>query len=1130
MGLEFGPLFQGIQCGWRGNRESVSIGRLPEGLHAEENDYLFHPALLDACFQLAVLTDRAFDRGLGSLYLPVEIEQLRLFRPAGRSVLVHARLREKTPRRAIADLDIYDEAGLPVAQVRGLHGQRVAGGAEETLDSLLYAYEWHRASVRDPLSVISQNAPSRSWLIFADRGGVGEQLAERLSATGARCTLVAAGTELARRGEGRYEINPGHREDMVQLLQEVLGSTEGACGGIVHLWSLDAPRAEELSTPAIEAAQEAGLLSVLHLVQAWEQVASSRSDEQSCLFLVTRGAQSVGERLEATALAQSPVLGLGRVIVNEYPALRCRLVDLDPVAADVQPLLDELAITDDEDEIALRGFNRFVHRYVALPEGPARQAGPTEAYQVASLSPGTLDGLTPRAMRRRAPGVGEVEIEVAAAGLNFSDIMKALGIYPGLPSGDAPLGAECSGRITAVGAGVEGLDIGDEVVVVAPQSFGSHVTTRAELVARRPLQLSAEEAATLPIAFLTAAHALEELARLGPGEKVLIHSASGGVGLAAVQLARRAGAEIFATAGTPDKRAFLRDLGIEHVMDSRSQEFAEEVLRQTKGRGVDVVLNSLAGEGLIRSLEMLADYGRFLEIGKRDIYANTRLGLRPFRKNLSFFAIDLDRMIRERPAALGTLLRHLMKEVSEGRLTPLRHRVFPVTEVVAAFRYMQQARHIGKIVLSLRQPPTGIATGDEPVCVPADATYLITGGLGGFGLGVARWLVEHGARHLVLLGRRGLHSPESRQAIADLEQRGARVLVRAADVASEAELSGVLAEIDRTLPPLRGVVHAAMVLEDCLLLNLDRERLQRVLAPKVSGAWNLHTLTAGRPLDFFVLFSSLSSVFGHAGQANYAAANAFLDSLAHYRRARGLPALTVNWGYLGNVGYLAERQHLGERLERQGVQSFTVEEALTLLGRLLQRQAIQASVMRIDWTRWRGLGVTGRTSPRFAHLLQAMEDATDQIANGVPTLETVRAADPGERRGLLHALLRDKIARVLGTAPTRLDTERSLLSLGLDSLMAVELRNWVEGELRLSLPIRELLRSPSLSHLADMLLGQLSSDAPQGGQTLLSPPESGRTGVPVSQPTMIDVKDLSGEQIEALVGALRDEQNRNGSS
>ncbi len=877
-------------------------------------------------------------------------------------------------------------------------------------------------------------------------------------------------------------------------------------------------------------AQTTGVLSVVHLVQAWER---SGSPSSIPLILATRGAQSVGDCPEAVAIAQSPAIGLGRVIAGEYPRLECKLVDLDPNAPDfgLDALFAETQADDGEDEVAWRSHMRYAHRYQPAPTvATAPKFG--VPFRLAIPRPGMLDGLEAQTLHRRPPGPNEVEIEVAAAGLNFSDVMKALGLYPGLPDGPVALGAECAGRISAVGDGVTTLQVGDEVLAASGFAFGSHVLARAELAVPKPPTLSFEEAATLPIAFLTAAYALEHLARLSAGETVLIHAASGGVGLAAIQIARSLGARIFATAGSPEKRDFLRLLGIEAVMDSRSLDFADEVRQRTGGRGVDVILNSLPGAAISAGLEALADYGRFLEIGKRDIYQNAHLGLQAFRKNLSFFAIDLDRVLRERPALLGSLLGDIVRRVREGTLSALPQRSWPFSDAVDAFRFMQHGKHIGKLVLTSHgSNVAAVPANDEPLFFRTDATYLIAGGLGGFGLEVARWMARKGAGTLVLLGRRGVQTDEAREAVAAIERLGARVIVRAADIAQPDDVATVLAEIDRSFPPLRGVIHAAMVLEDALLINLDRDLLERVLAPKVNGAWNLHAQTIGRALDHFVLFSSLSSVFGHAGQGNYAAANAFLDALAWHRRAQGLPALTVNWGYLNEVGYLARHGELGERLERQGVLSFTVQQALALLEKALQGEHVQVSVMRLEWSRWRGLGVTGRVSPRFAHLCRPVDgNAVETSASALPSMDAVRAAAPAERSVLIGALLRDKLARVLGTEPDRLDDQRPLLQLGIDSLMAVELRNWIEGELRVNVPIADLLRSPSLAALAEVLaerFGPADAPAPSAPAAVEPTPVGTNGHAAASSPLEIPAEsllsqldDLSSDEIDGLLATL----------
>ncbi|MBN1489314.1 MAG: SDR family NAD(P)-dependent oxidoreductase, partial [Phycisphaerae bacterium] len=840
-------------------------------------------------------------------------------------------------------------------------------------------------------------------------------------------------------------------------------------------WNLDAPSAAEATTPAIEAALTSGCLSTVYLAQS---LSRRENADLPRLWLVTRGAQSVESQTESVAVVQAPALGIGRVVVNEYPQLRTMQVDLSPTAPDVEldALVAELGADDREDEIALRGEGRYVHRFVACTLdtiGTAAERTAPVPCRLEISKFGVLDQLAFREMTRRAPGADEVEIQVCAAGLNFADVMKGLGLYPGLPDGPVPLGIECSGVITAVGSDVDEFSVGDEVMAIASFSFGTHVTTPAHLVARKPAHIGLEEAATVPVAFLTAYYALEYLGRLRAGERVLIHAATGGVGLAAIQIAQRAGAEIFATAGTPEKRHFLHSLGIDHVYDSRSLAFADEIMRDTGGEGVDIVLNSLAGEAIGKSLGLLRDYGRFLEIGKRDIYANSRIGLRPFRKNVSFFAIDLDRGMRERPDLFASLYREIVQCMCERTLGAIPYRLFGASRVVSAFRHMSQAKHIGKVVIGLQDPNIrAVPARHDRITLRADATYLITGGLGGIGLLVAEWMIERGARHLVLVGRRGIHSAECQEAIDAMRAAGAEVVVAQADVAREADVARVIADIARTLPPLRGVVHAAMVLEDCLLFNLDAERLFKVTAPKINGAWNLHTQTLDLPLDFFMLFSSMSSMFGISGQANYGAANAFLDALAHERRSRGLPALTINWGSVGGVGYVARHKEIVERFDRDGVQSLPPDDALNLMERLLEQEAVQVGVMRLDWRNWRGFTQTDAVSPRFLALVRAAATHASASAGdeGLSTRKALLAAPPEQRMERMQEILRTQVARVLGASAEHLDINKPLTELGLDSLMGVELRNWIEGELRLSLPTVELMRGPSVVRLATVLL------------------------------------------------------------
>jgi NADPH:quinone reductase-like Zn-dependent oxidoreductase/acyl carrier protein len=592
-------------------------------------------------------------------------------------------------------------------------------------------------------------------------------------------------------------------------------------------------------------------------------------------------------------------------------------------------------------------------------------------------------------------------------------------------------------------------------------------------VVPKPDHISFEEAATIPITFLTAYYSLNYLGRMQRGDRVLIHAAAGGVGLAAIQLAQRAGAEVYATAGTPGKRALLRALGVKYVMDSRTLAFADQVMEFTGGEGVDIVLNSLAGEAIPKSLGVLSPYGRFIEIGKRDIYEDSKLGLRPFRNNLSLFAVDLDKLCAQRPDMVQGFLHELMAGFHDGTLHPLPYRVFGVGDIVTAFRYMAQAKHTGKVIVSMvDSAPTIAPPAPAPFALQADGTYLVAGGLGGFGLAVAQWLAKHGAQHLVLVGRSGARTPDALAAIDALRSDGVDVVVAKADITNEADVARVVDEIAHSMPPLRGVIHAAMVLDDALLVQLDAERMHTAMAPKVAGAWNLHTHTRELALDLFVAFSSFTSIIGNPGQGNYVAANAFLDALAFHRRAQGLPALTVNWGAVAGVGYVAQNPEVGQKLEHVGVRSMPADQLLTILGELLRRNAVQVGVSHIDWPQLRKVHLIQNT-PRFAHLTEASL-GEDGDAGGASLIDALLAIDARERHPFLATQIRDQLARVLGTSPSKLDVEQSLLNLGIDSLMAVEIGNQIQAMVGVDVPAMKFMEGISIAGLATYVIDQLA--------------------------------------------------------
>jgi len=799
------------------------------------------------------------------------------------------------------------------------------------------------------------------------------------------------------------------------------------------------------------------------------RVAPAAAGRRQRLYVVTAGAQQdpVG----------AAVWGFARVLVNEtMPRLALHLVDLPPAAGLAERaaiVAAELAAAGEETEVVWTGAGRHVLR---LHRGlPPRWAAPGDAVALGSDRPGALDALGWSPAAPRPPGPGEVEIEVAAAGLNFRDLMWAMGLLPeeALIDGfaGADFGLECAGTVRAVGGGVEGLAVGDRVAGFAPAALASRVTTAAHAVTRIPPELDFAAAATLPVAFVTAIYALGTLGQLAAGETVLIHAAAGGVGLAAIQYARHRGAVVIATAGSELKRSFLRLAGADHVLDSRDLGFADAVRAITGGAGVDVVLNSLSGEAMEASIAVLKPFGRFLELGKRDFYLNRRLHLRPLRQNVSYFAIDVDQLPVRRPELARALLGELSAALAAGAIRPLAHRVFAFAEVDEAFRLMQGAGHIGKLVLvpdgnravRLRRPP--------PLPVRGDRTYLVTGGIAGFGFAAARWLVGRGARSLALLGRRGADTPGADERVAELAAAGATVRLYAGDVADRDSLGAVLERIRAELPPLCGVVHAASAIADGFAAEIEAAAAAEILRPKLGGALALDALTRTDPIELFLLFSSATTLLGAPGQGVYVAANHALEALARRRRAEGLPALAVAWGPIEDAGYLADRPETREALARRlGARPLTAAEALAGLDAAAASGLPVVALAETSWSEARRF-LPILATPLFAE----MRAEGGALPSDDSLLLRLAEADPDEALALLKSVVAEEAATILRLPAAGIEPQRPLSELGMDSLMAVELRLALENRLRIDLPLVSLAEGTSVASIAARLAGALSA-------------------------------------------------------
>jgi NADPH:quinone reductase-like Zn-dependent oxidoreductase/acyl carrier protein/SAM-dependent methyltransferase len=801
------------------------------------------------------------------------------------------------------------------------------------------------------------------------------------------------------------------------------------------------------------------------------------------LWFVTRGG-ALATDLPASLVpnpGQTALWGFGRVVMNEHPYLRCTLIDLagDPHAADLAARLEnELLRPDGANEVVLTDAGRYTLVLREAQNASAEPARIAERFRLDFPWPGQLRNLVWVPQSEPVLGEHEVEVRVQATGLNFRDVMYLMGLLPdeAVEKGfaGASLGLEFSGIVTRVGARVRDLQAGDQVMGFGPACFASHVVTRADAVALMPDEWSFETAATVPTVFFTVYYALRHLADLQAGERVLIHGGAGGVGIAAIQLAKHVGAEVFATAGSEEKRDFVRLLGADHVFDSRSLEFAEDILAATQGQGVDVVLNSLAGEAIRRNLAVLKPFGRFLELGKRDFFENTPIGLRPFKDNISYFGIDADQLLTARPQLAARLFREVMALFREGVLTPLPCRVFSAERVVDAFRVMQQARHIGKVVVSLAQGRPAVqpqAAVPKPLQLSAEGTWLVSGGLSGFGLASARWLAAHGVRHLALVGRRGLQTPGAKDAVQALADQGVQVRAYACDIADAQAVAGLIEDIVKTLPPLRGVLHGAAIFDDALLQNLDGSRMEQVIAPKARGAWNLHQATLHIPLEHFVLYSSVTTAIGNPGQANYVAANAALEGLADMRRRMGLPALCIGWGPIGDAGYLARNETVRDSLaQRLGKPPLAAAQALDRLGQALAENR-SITIAHFDWSTLARL-LPSASSSRFGVLNRSLKHHAAS-ADDIDFRALIAGKTPDEVASLVQQMVIQELAQILAISPERIEPSRSLHDLGLDSLMAVELALGLERRLGIQLPVMMLNESPSAEKVTQRIVEKL---------------------------------------------------------
>lgn len=1065
-GIRYGEKFQGVDAIW--TLENKSLGKVKplETLNLTQGAYHFHPALLDACFQICFqVCMSALPGKITDAYVPSAIQSYQLNEDIsfdGPIWVNIENIEEQSQAKSFTrDFSVCNNKGEVLADLKGFTFRKLEDSVQQEVQELFYKVDWESGSLTKQ-AVTDQE----KYLVFTNDNKLWLEIQAQLSIADHTFSIVNQGDHFKRYGQENdlvFELDRQQPEHFGRLIS-ALTEEEYFPTQVIYLQ----PAAEQL---ICWEDSEVQCLGLIYLIQALNQ---SRPTKHPQLTVISSGAIQANTDQDMN-LHSAALHGMARVVFHEHTELDVRRIDLSlEPQTDVNQLVALLENDYPEKEVAIRDEQLYVPRLNVLDYSESESAieisstpdrvNNYEAWRFVTDEPGLLDNIKVMEVDREEPEEDEIEVEVKATGLNFMNVMSALGIYPGMENGFLCLGIEFSGIVTRVGGKVESLQVGDRVLGLSPEHdcLGKYTICKALQAINIPDGLAFTEAASIGVAFGTAYACLIEYGRLQKGERILIHSAAGGVGLAAIEIAQKVGAEIYATAGTVEKRQLLRSLGVPYVMDSHSLDFADEVIEYTKGEGIDLVLNSLTGEAMYQSMKLLRGFGRFLEIGKKDVYEKSNLKMDIFKESISYTFFDLHKMLIERPDLVNSTMKAMMSHFEAANYQPIPTKVYQASEVMDGFNFMASGRHIGKIVFDLESPDLEAVAAFR--LFDENATYLITGGLGGLGFAMAEWMLGQGAKNVVLTGR-SAPDKDKQQIIDQWNARGHNIRVMQTDVSVKQEVHAMLSEVRATLPPLKGVFHAAGTLADTSILKMDQHTFRKPVAPKVNGARYLHTETEQDDLEYFVLFSSVASTLGSMGQANYVAANAFLDALSKVRQQQKLPVTCINWGPVSEVGLAASEDNRGNRLAREGIANITVKTYIEALEYCLKHQLNDVNVIDLDVQKWTENNPSYTIDLTLSKLID--QERTIQESGFVSQLKRLVLAEEVDEA--IKTALVKILVNILKTTTDKIDRDMPFASMGLDSLMTIQFRNKLQKLLGIQVSVATFWNYPSINLLTQQL-------------------------------------------------------------
>ncbi|NIL90373.1 Phthiocerol/phenolphthiocerol synthesis polyketide synthase type I PpsC [Rhodococcus fascians] len=1094
-GLHYGPAFQGIVSA-RIDTDTV-VAVIDAGRHSGSR-HLVHPAVLDTALQcVAALAGTAAlaETALGSsaaagdrsgAVVPATIASVRRYGPIPDHAVVVVRRTGTDPMRA--DITVTDDEGRAAVALGGVEFKPIAPpqSLHTELDRLFYEPVWELRDNRDaPMPAAETDRDFALVVVLGD------------AAADSRAHTRAEAIARARRTSVVLAQNTFDATDLTRILRTGLEADGVDRATVVAV-------AGEFADPA---SAVHALTTIARTVQnALYGDSNGPASEPGSVtaVIVTEKAFCMPGDPAGAHLTHSGLVGARRSLRNEQSPAAWRLVDTEADTDVEQVVTETIAFGpyagDDADEVALRQGSRWAVRlrsnlrdHLALRDTPAPLLDREASFAIEAPASKMLSDIAFRATARMEPGPGQIEVQVRAIDINYKDPLKVMGVLTerelaGTYFGTT-LGLGGLGVVTRVGPDVDGIAPGDHIGLCSRNIMARFVTLDADEGGSAKVPSDWEFgwcSSILPL--MCARFGLLDLARVRPGETVLIHGAAGGLGLAAIQVARGLGAMVIATAGTEERRAVATEAGAHHVLASRSLNFADDIRVLTDGRGVDVVYNSSPGEIMAQNLHVAAEFGRIVELGKADIYFGGVLDLAPFDRNLTFFAVDMDRMFEFKPALARQVTEAVIAGLVDRTYTPLPYTTYPLARVADAFDAVVRSTHTGRVVLSFDDDMPSVRPEVPTVRIDPTAAYIVTGGFGAFGMAIARWLVAEGARHLVLVGRSGATTETAIAGFAAFEAAGVRVVAERVDIS---HYDAVAELIGRTVAdaPLGGVFHTAGVVDNLPVANITEQSIREVFAPKVTGALNLDRAldVAGIDPAIFVLFSSMSSLSGGTPQVSYSAANSVLDALAWSRRARGKSALTVSWGAMSGGGMAETAEEVVRYLDMLGFRNVDMDAAARYLGECLTLDLPHVAVVGIDWEQWGIANPASAHIPRFAAHIAAASTG----GSGVTALHAEILALPEDQRAdVLTFVLAEQLAAVMGIDPDAVDTSTPLPELGLDSLMAVEFAARVGKSVGLEMSVLEFGRGQGLAAIGAKLAASITRNAAAANAASTVPPSA----------------------------------------